>query len=71
MLNAENVREMLRQECKRAGSQRAWAERNGVSEAYVSNVLSGRREPADAVCNALKLDRVVSYWPRSTPVEAT
>lgn len=53
--------EELRAACERAGSQKRWAQINGVSDAYVCDVLSGRREPGDAILNGLGLERVVSY----------
>ena len=33
----------------RCGSQKALAERLNVSQAYLSDVLSGRREPGDKI----------------------
>lgn len=53
--------EMLRDACASAGSQVAWAIANGVSTAYVSDVLSGRREPGTKMLAALGLARSVCY----------
>jgi hypothetical protein len=47
--------------CGFAGSQKKWAEDNGISQAYVSDVLNGRREPGQSICSALGLVRVVRY----------
>lgn len=55
------VREMLRAACAKEGSQKAWARKHGVSPAYVGDVLSGRREPGEAICEPLKLERLVLY----------
>lgn len=46
---------MLRDDCKAAGGQSAWADHYGVSPQYVSNVLNGRREPGLAILEALNL----------------
>lgn len=45
----------------RCGSQKALAERLNVSQAYLSDVLSGRREPGDKILAPLGLTRVVTY----------
>jgi len=60
-MTADDVRVLLAEACQKAGSQRAWAKRNNLSAAYVSDVLLARREPAEASCAALKIKRVVSY----------
>ena len=55
---------MLQAACKEAGSQRAWARANGVSDAYVSDCLAGRREPGDSIARALGYRPVTMYVPR-------
>jgi hypothetical protein len=60
-VTVEQVRGMLRRECRAADSQRAWADLHNVSEAYVSDVLLGRRDPGEAICKALGLRRVEMY----------
>lgn len=52
---------ILRQMCRKAGSQKSWAEANELSEVHVSDVLNGRRDPGDKVLNALGCEKVVSY----------
>ncbi|MBX9750454.1 MAG: helix-turn-helix domain-containing protein [Roseococcus sp.] len=47
--------------CAKAGSQRAWARSQGISEAQVSDILNARRPPAEAVLAALGLARRVIY----------
>lgn len=44
-----------------AGSAKAWALQAGISEAYVSDVRLGRRQPGILILLALGLVRVVSY----------
>jgi DNA-binding transcriptional regulator YdaS (Cro superfamily) len=51
----------LRRACRAAGSQQAWAAANGVSSAYVSDVLNARREPGEAILRALGLRKIVRY----------
>jgi DNA-binding transcriptional regulator YdaS (Cro superfamily) len=45
-------------------SQAAWARKHGVSPAYVSDVINGRREPGPAILDALGIERVVTYRPK-------
>jgi len=54
-LTASDVRALLRIACIQAGSQKAWAEKHGVSRAYVCDVVNGRREPSPAVLKPLGL----------------
>jgi hypothetical protein len=49
MLSADQMRRKLREACKEAGSQKAWAKQNGVSAAYVSDCLAGRREIGESI----------------------
>ncbi len=51
----------LRRACRDAGGQKAWAQKNGVSPAYVSDVMNSRCEPGDAILKALNLRRVIRY----------
>ena len=43
------------------GSQASFAERNGLSKAYVNDVLRGRRDPGQKILDVFGLERVVSY----------
>lgn len=61
MLSEDDVRERLRAAIREAGSQKAYAEQHKLSEAYISDVLRGRREPARKILEALGLVRVVGY----------
>ena len=63
-MNARQVVERLKREVEKAGGQRAWASVNGLSAAYVNDVLHGRREPADTICKALGLARIVEFRKR-------
>lgn len=61
-----DVRELIRSQAK--PTQAAWAKANGVSPAYVSDVIQGRREPGEKILKALGLKRVVSYVPSKAEV---
>jgi hypothetical protein len=52
---------LLRLACDRAGSQRRWALAHGVSPQSVTDVLTGHREPAGKLLEALGLERRVIY----------
>lgn len=52
---------MLRDAVREVGTQKAWAERAGVSEVYVSDVLRKRRPPGDSILRALGLTRRMVY----------
>lgn len=43
------------------GTQKDLAEKLGVSTAYLSDVLQGKREPAGKMLEALGIERVVTY----------
>lgn len=47
------LRAELSQRCEQAGSQSAWARRAGVCVSQVCDTLAGRREPSEAIVNAL------------------
>lgn len=49
-------------------TQASWAKANGISPAYVSDVIQGRREPGEKILKALGLKRVVSYVPSKAEV---
>ncbi|WP_408902516.1 transcriptional regulator [Methylobacterium radiotolerans] len=61
LISAETVRAQLAEQCRAAGSQKAWAERAGVSQAYLCDVLKGNREPGESILAAMGLVRVVAY----------
>jgi transcriptional regulator with XRE-family HTH domain len=51
----------LRGQVQVYGSQRALAHYCGVSAAYISDILNGRREPGESVLRALGFRKVVRY----------
>ena len=52
----------LRKRCDRY-SQRQVAEELGISQAYLSDILAGKREPGPAVLAGLGVTRRVIYQP--------
>ncbi len=56
-----NLRVELRCRCEAAGGQSAWARRTGFSASYVSDLLTDRREPSEAIANALGFVREVTF----------
>lgn len=60
-MTIDEVRLILAEACRKAGSQVAWAKANGVSQAYVNDVLRLKREPGDAILQGLGLERATVY----------
>lgn len=60
----DKVLSELRKACDDAGSQLAWAEANGLSPSFVSDVLKERRDPSDRLSEALGFERVTMYRKR-------
>ena len=54
-MTADDVRSLLAKACDKAGGIRSWARGNGVSAAYVSDILAKRREPGPSICRAFGL----------------
>jgi hypothetical protein len=61
LLDQKDVVRLLRLEVNRAGSQKKWAKKIGVTQSLISMVLSGDRPPNNKIISALKLRRVVAY----------
>lgn len=60
-MDALDVLRELRNACAAAGSQQAWAQRHGLSAAYVSDVLHARREPGESILRPLGFARRITY----------
>lgn len=61
LLTPDDVLDVLRDECAEMGTQKAWAKKNGVSPAYVNDLLQGRREISDRVAEMLGYERHVIF----------
>jgi len=55
-----DVLEVLRKKCE-GRTQTAVAAELGVSSAYLSDVLNGRKEPGAGILEPLGVERVVTY----------
>lgn len=56
------IRELV-SACQRCGGQSAFAKKWGISPAYVSDVINGRREPGPGILIPLGLQRSMTYEP--------
>ena len=61
----------LRSEVAAVGGQTTWARAHGVSSQYVSDVLHGRRLPADAILRGLGLQRAEPLFVPRAPEDVT
>ena len=61
MLTEHDFIERLRTTVAAAGSQKAYAERIGVSASFLSDVLRGNRTPGEKIIAALGLEMIVMY----------
>lgn len=62
-MNIDAVIRSLRKQSQARGSQRALAKYLGVSPAYLSDVLKGRREPGPKILDALGMTKRTVYAP--------
>ena len=51
----------IRKACREAGSQKAFADKAGVSAAFVSAVLNGQKPPSSAMLSHVGIKRVVYF----------
>lgn len=55
------MKQRLQQAVEVAGSQKAFAEKAGISQQYLCDVLKGRREIGDKILKWFKMERVIFY----------
>lgn len=60
-LTIEDVLDLLRREVKGVGTQEAFAEKAGVTQQYVGDILRGQRKPGEKILDALGLQKVIVY----------
>lgn len=60
-MSIELVRNKLAREFRVAGSASAWGKKNGISAAYISDVMNKRKEPGIKILEAIGLERIVTY----------
>ena len=69
-LTADEVRRELRVAMAYEGiKMKTWAERHGFSVAFVSAVLTGRKEPSERMCEVLGVQRQTLYVRQRTATE--
>lgn len=60
-MTVEEFRHEVKLACIAAGSQRAFALKNGISPAYVGEVLDGTRLPGPLMLEVMGMRRRVTY----------
>lgn len=60
-LDWADVNARLRKSANAAGGQAAWADKHGISRAYVNDVLKFRRLPGDKITKALGLEKALLW----------
>jgi DNA-binding transcriptional regulator YdaS (Cro superfamily) len=56
------VRTALAKAVRKAGSQKDFAEKHGLSPSYINDVLRNRREISGRLAKALGYERRIMYW---------
>ena len=65
-ISADDVRRELRVRMAHEGIRaKTWAARHGFTDAFVSAVLCGHKEPSERMCAALGLEKRVIYVRRA------
>jgi transcriptional regulator with XRE-family HTH domain len=62
-MKLEAFRAYLKEQAKKYGSQKTLARHLNVSEAYLSDVIRGRRDPSHKFLWACGFRRVITYEP--------
>ena len=60
-LTEDDVRHLLSLACKKLGSQKAFAQTHGLSSAYMSDIINGKRNPSKEICKILGITRSIVY----------
>ena len=60
-MSKEEAVSLLRKRVVQRGAQAALAKELGVSQAYISDVLAGHRNPGPTILKSLGLTKVVRY----------
>lgn len=63
IIHRDDVVKLLERLCQKLGSQKALAEKLGVSPSYISDVLSGRRDISESLARKLGLKVVIGCTP--------
>lgn len=60
-LDLDQVLDVLRAAIRETGTAKAWAEQQGVTPSFVSDILNKRRDPTPVILKPLGLERIVVY----------
>lgn len=60
--NDNDLRKLMRKECKKTGGQKFWAIEKGLCISHVCEVLLGRREVTEKMANALGYVYTQERW---------
>lgn len=55
-MTEDEVRDLLRRKCEKAGSNRAFAIKHKITPTYIGDFLDGTRKPGPAILDALGLE---------------
>lgn len=61
MITDKELRKILKNACDKAGSQRKWALDNGLSPAYVNDMLQENRKLGKKILKVLRYKKVEVY----------
>lgn len=62
MLTVADLAAMVRAECERLGTQQAFADKLGIVQPYVNQVIQGKKPAADAICKYFGLKRITNHY---------
>lgn len=60
-LDSIDILAILNKKCKDAGGQKAFAEKHGISQSFISDVLNARRDIGPSILRAIGFARVTRY----------
>lgn len=66
MITDEELKKILKNACKKAGSQRKWAMDNKISPSHVNDTLRGNRKIGTKIGAALGYKKVKSWTIKET-----
>lgn len=60
-LSSEEFLDLIRREVKACGTQKAFADKVGVTQGYINDILKKKREPGPKILDALGFRKVIIY----------
>jgi hypothetical protein len=61
IIDETSIRMLIRERCKAIGSQSAFADKVGVSAAYLSDMLLGKRGVSDGIASAIGYEKFIAF----------